>query len=247
MAYVVEFEGVSFEYTSDGFCLDGITFSIPKGIRLAISGPNGAGKTTLLKMIVGLITPSEGKIKVFGKELSKRTIQEIRRKVGFVFQNPDDQIFATTVYEDVAFGPRNLGFSENEVHETVTSALQQAGMEGYAYSSPYELSFGQKKKVAIAGVLAMSPELLILDEPFANLDLPSTISLLKFLNRVIVEKGITIIFSTHNHQLIRAWGEKLIVLNHGKTIFNGPPNVGLNTVEVIDALGNPSDLEKLLI
>jgi cobalt/nickel transport system ATP-binding protein len=243
----VEFKDVSFQYrhASKGFLMENINFKVSQGTKFAITGPNGAGKTTLLKMIVGLNTPTVGEIRVFDKTVSKETIDDIRREVGFVFQNPDNQVFATTVYEDVAFGPRNLGLPENEVEEIVHSALENVNMTEYKDHSPFQLSFGQKKRVAIAGVLAMNPKMLIFDEPFANLDLPTTIALIKLLNKIIQEKELTILFASHD-QRFHKWSENLLVLNRGKMIFCGLTREGLHNKLVKEALGDPSALDELL-
>ncbi len=243
----VEFKDVSFQYQhgSKGFLMEDLSFLIPQGTKFAIAGPNGAGKTTLLKLIVGLNVPSSGEIRVFNKTVSKETIDEIRREVGFVFQNPDNQVFATTVYEDVAFGPRNLGLPENEVEEIVYDALMKMGMEEWKDYSPFNLSFGQKKRVAIAGVLAMDPKMLIFDEPFANLDLPTTIALIKLLNEIIQEKELAILFASHD-QRFHKWSENLLVLNRGKMIFCGTTVEGMQNQMVKDALGDLSELDELL-
>ncbi|MFX1519084.1 MAG: energy-coupling factor ABC transporter ATP-binding protein [Promethearchaeota archaeon] len=243
----VEFKDVSFHYrhASKGFLMENINFKVSQGTKFAIAGPNGAGKTTLLKMIVGLNTPTAGEIRVFDKTVSKETIDDIRREVGFVFQNPDNQVFATTVFEDVAFGPRNLGLPENEVEEIVYDALRKMGMEEWKDYSPFNLSFGQKKRVAIAGVLAMDPKMLIFDEPFANLDLPTTIALIKLLNEITQEKELAILFASHDHRFHK-WSENLLVLNRGKMIFCGPTHEGMQNQMVKEALGDPSELDEIL-
>ena len=222
-----------------------ISFSIPQGTKFAIAGPNGAGKTTLLKMIVGLNTPIKGEVLVFDKVVNKENLDEIRREVGFVFQNPDNQVFATTVYEDVAFGPRNLGLPENEVEEIVQDALRKMGMEEWKEYSPFNLSFGQKKRVAIAGVLAMNPQMLIFDEPFANLDLPSTIALIRLLNEISQERELAILFASHD-QRFHKWSENLLVLNRGKMIFCGSTTEGMQNQIVKGVLGDPSKLDAIL-
>ncbi|WP_287584556.1 ABC transporter ATP-binding protein [Candidatus Borrarchaeum sp.] len=243
----VEFKDVSFQYQhgSKGFLMEDISFSVPQGTKFAIAGPNGAGKTTLLKMIVGLNTPIKGEVRVFDKIVNKENFDEIRREVGFVFQNPDNQVFATTCFEDVAFGPRNLGLPENEVEEIVYDALRKMGMEEWKDYSPFNLSFGQKKRVAIAGVLAMDPKMLIFDEPYANLDLPTTIALIKLLNEITQEKELAILFASHD-QRFHKWSENLLVLNRGKMIFCGPTVEGLQNEIVKEALGDPSELDELL-
>lgn len=247
MDYAVEFKDVSFQYqhASKGFLMENISFSIPHGTKFAIAGPNGAGKTTLLKMIVGLNTPIKGDVRVFDKVVNKENLDDIRREVGFVFQNPDNQVFATTVYEDVAFGPRNLGLPENEVEEIVQDALRKMGMEEWKEYSPFNLSFGQKKRVAIAGVLAMNPQLLIFDEPFANLDLPSTIALIRLLNEISQERELSILFASHD-QRFHKWSENLLVLNRGKMIFCGPTSEGMQNQMVKEALGDLAELNEVL-
>jgi cobalt/nickel transport system ATP-binding protein len=243
----VEFKDVTFQYRhgSKGFLMENINFKVPQGTKFAIAGPNGAGKTTLLKMIVGLNTPVAGEVYVFDKTVSKESFDEIRRNVGFVFQNPDNQVFATTVFEDVAFGPRNLGLPENEVEAIVYDALKKMGMEEWKDYSPFNLSFGQKKRVAIAGVLAMDPKMLIFDEPFANLDLPSTIALIKLLNEISQERELAILFASHD-QRFHKWSENLLVLNRGKMIFCGPTSEGMQNHSVKEVLGDPSKLDTLL-
>lgn len=237
MSIDIRFENVFFNYAQSSFGLKNISFSINKGQRVAICGVNGAGKTTLLKLLMGIEFPKRGKIYVQDLELKSNNLKEIRKKVGFVFQNPDSQVFSASVYEDVAFGPRNYGYKEEEVEERVKKALKAVQLEEQINDSPFRLSFGQRKRVAIAGVLAMNPDILVLDEPFANLDYPSKRHLLGILEKNFTVKGKTIIFTTHTRSVIKAWSDKVLLLKEGTIAYNGPTKK-LDEVEgVIDILG----------
>ena len=194
MHHEIEFKDVFFTYPNGNFSLEDISFKIKIGSRFAICGANGAGKTTILKLLLGLLKHQKGQIKVQELVLSDKTIDEIRKRVGFVFQNPDVQVFSASVYEDVAFGPRNLGLNEEEVKERVEKALKAVGMLEYITQSPFQLSFGQRKRIAIAGILAMDPAIIAFDEPFANLDWPTSVSLQELLEQAVLKRGKTIIY-----------------------------------------------------
>jgi len=242
---VIQFEDVSFIYPSGKFNLKNISFEVQKGEIFTITGTNGAGKTTLLRLIVGLLTPSDGEIRVLNLKVEKKNIPQIRTKVGFVFQNPEDQLFAPTIYEDVAFGPRNLGWPEEQVDKVVKEWLELVGLEEYADHSPYELSFGQKKRAALAGVFAMNPKLLLLDEPFANLDLPSTIAFMRLLTQIVMDKNVTLIFTSHDYSLIESWSDNMLVLNGGHNIYFGNARIGLQKEMIIKILGDPKELKEV--
>jgi len=216
---LIKFENVTFEYPEKTFTLENISFEIIAGKKYAICGKNGAGKTTLLRLLMGLETPKSGLIEIQNIILNRKTIKEIRTKIGFVFQNPDSQVFAASVYEDVAFGLRNMGKKKEEIDELVQKALENVDMVEYKNRSPYQLSFGQKKRVAIAGVLAMDPAIIILDEPFSNLDYPSKVSLQDLLEKNVVQQGKTVIFASHNRQLIDSWADYALFLDEGKLIY----------------------------
>jgi cobalt/nickel transport system ATP-binding protein len=162
--------GLAFAYPDGHQALFGCDLEIERGERVALLGPNGAGKTTLILHLNGILSPSLGKVAVGGLEMNKENLREIRRRVGIVFQDPDDQLFMPTVAEDVAFGPKNLGLGIEETRARVRKALEAVGMEEYSARPPHHLSFGQRRRVAIATVLAMKPEILVLDEPTSNLD-----------------------------------------------------------------------------
>jgi cobalt/nickel transport system ATP-binding protein len=168
---ILRIEGVTFAYPGGHRVLDRLDFSVSRGERVGLVGPNGCGKTTLFHLIVGLVRPESGKIRVFGKEMAgEKDFREVRRKVGFLFQNSDDQLFCPTVLEDVAFGPLNLGKSPAEAVQAARKTLLMLGIPDFELRICHKISHGEKKLVALAGVLAMEPEVLILDEPTAGLD-----------------------------------------------------------------------------
>ncbi|NHJ86738.1 MAG: ABC transporter ATP-binding protein, partial [Asgard group archaeon] len=219
MDTLIKFDKVTFEYPEKTFSLEDISFEIFPGKKYAICGKNGAGKSTLLRLIMGLETPKSGSIIVENLIMNRKTIKEIRTKIGFVFQNPDSQVFSASVYEDVAFGLRNMGRKKEEIDELVQKALVNVDLIDYSERSPYQLSFGQKKRVAIAGVLAMDPAIIILDEPFSNLDYPSKKSLQELLEKNVVQQGKTVIFASHNRQIIDSWADYVLFLDDGKLIY----------------------------
>ncbi len=239
MKNCIEYESVSFSYKKKGkLALNDITFSVKHGCKFAVLGPNGAGKTTLFKLAVGLLAPKKGIVRVLEKEVTENTIGEIRQDVGYLFQNPDDQLFAPTVWEDVAFGPRNLGMDEDEVAKRVTTALREVNMLGYADHPPFQLSEGQKKRVAIAGLLVMNPKILLLDEPTSDLDVPTAISFMEKV-RELVERGVTATISTHDILFARKWADECVVLNSGSILFFGSPVEAFEMEEVRKAIGDP--------
>ncbi|MHA2009024.1 MAG: energy-coupling factor ABC transporter ATP-binding protein [Promethearchaeota archaeon] len=213
-----------------------------------LTGNNGSGKTTLLKLLVGLLKPDSGEIQIFGKKISrnKHELWEIRQSVGFLFQNPDDQLFAPTIEEDIGFGARNLNLNENEVKNRVDWALNAVGLSEYKQNSPFNLSWGQKKRAALAGLLVMKPKLLILDEPFANLDFKSIYSHLAILEKLRIEEQITILFTSHNLFFIEKWAKKIFLLDNGQKVYEGSPKVGLNSPEVKKILGSYMELDDLI-
>ncbi|UCE74224.1 MAG: ATP-binding cassette domain-containing protein [Methanomassiliicoccales archaeon] len=210
-------EDVLFRYEDDTLALKEVTLSIEKGEKVAILGPNGAGKSTLLKLAAGLLFPDEGCVKLFGKKLAKKNAQNLRKKVGMLFQDPDDQIFMPKVWDDVAFGPINLGYNEKEVRGLVQDALKVTGLEGFEDRVPHHLSYGEKKRVAIAGILAMKPEILLLDEPTSNLDPKGRIELMD----IIKKSCETLVIATHDVNIAAQIAERGIVLNK-KVVASGP-------------------------
>ena len=221
---MLEVKNIKYSYNKDYQALKGVSLKIDRGDMAALLGKNGAGKSTLFLHLNGIYQPDEGKVFIEGEELKydKKSLLKFRQKVGIVFQNPDDQIFAPTVEEDVAFGPLNLGLSMEEVQDRVEDALQRVGMSGYEKKAPHHLSGGQKKRVAIAGILAMKPEIMVLDEPTAGLDPQGVTDLVKLLKE-LNEEGITILISTHEVNLVPDYANKAFVLVDGNLVAEGTP------------------------
>ncbi len=215
-------KNLSYVYPDGTRALNNVNMDIEKGQKVAIMGPNGAGKSTLFAHFNGLTEPTSGYLELEGKRMQydKKSLLEIRQKVGIVFQDPNDQLFAPTVKEDVAFGPMNLGLSLDEVEKRVEESLKMVGMEGYEEKTPHHLSGGQQKRVAIAGIVAMRPEIMILDEPTAGLDPQGVDEVLNILNE-LNEEGMTIVISSHDIEMVNSFAQKIFVLNEGEIIDDG--------------------------
>ncbi|MFW9923333.1 MAG: energy-coupling factor ABC transporter ATP-binding protein [Candidatus Thorarchaeota archaeon] len=238
MDFLIQFENVSFEYPEKTFGIHDVSFNILAGKKYALCGRNGAGKTTLLRLLMGLETPDTGSIKVENLLLNRKNVKLIRQRIGFVFQNPDSQVFSASVFEDVAFGPRNMGLKEEEVKARVQKALESVDLVEYADRSPYQMSYGQKKRVAIAGILVMDPAIIVLDEPFSNLDYPSRVSLRELLEREVIEKGKTILFASHSRKLIHEWADYVFFLDEGKILYSGETK-GLVDIPLVEKYLGP--------
>lgn len=208
---------LSFRYPDGTVALEGVEIHIHPGERVALLGPNGAGKTTLILHMNGIHLPQDGTIRVSGLEMVEENIMEIRRQVGIVFQDPDDQLFMPTVRQDVAFGPQNLGLEGAELDERIHEAMEAVGVTDLADRAPNHLSFGQKRRVAIAGVLAMRPEILILDEPTSNLDPASRRELADILRGL----EITQLLVTHDLPYALELCPRSIVLDEGRVVADG--------------------------
>ncbi|AMD18437.1 cobalt transporter ATP-binding subunit [Methanobrevibacter sp. YE315] len=232
---MLEVKNVKYSYNSDYQALKGVSLKVERGEMVALLGKNGAGKSTLFLHLNGIYRPDEGQVFIDGEELKydKKSLLKFRQKVGIVFQNPDDQIFAPTVEEDVAFGPLNLGLSMEEVQDRVEEALDRVGMSGFEKTAPHHLSGGQKKRVAIAGILAMKPEVMVLDEPTAGLDPQGVVDLSKLLNE-LNDEGITIIISTHEVDLVPNYATKVFVLVDGLLIGEGTPKEIFAKPEILE-------------
>ncbi len=213
---MMKLENVMYRYPEADIAIENIDLVIEKGERVALVGPNGAGKSTLLHIMAGLFVPSSGKAWINEVELTKRSASTARKGVGLLFQDPDDQIFMPTVYEDVTFGPINMGLKEDEVNQRARKAMDLAGVGGYGDRVPHRLSTGEKKRVAIAGLLAMSPPTLLLDEPTANLDPQGRRDLVKVLDSL----DQTIVLATHDLSVAFELTDRVIVLKRNK-IFDG--------------------------
>jgi cobalt/nickel transport system ATP-binding protein len=213
----------SFRYPDGTTALAEIRFDVQKGEFCGILGANGSGKTTLLKVMDGLIKEYTGHVLLDGDEVTRLKPRDIYRKVGLVFQNPDDQLFAHTVFEDVAFGPRNMDFAEDEVQRRVNAALVSMEMADYAGKQINALSYGQKKRACIAGLLAMGHEILLLDEPTAGLDPMGEYRMMEILTRLNREEGVTIVMATHSVDLVPLFLHRLHILSRGRIVRGGAP------------------------
>lgn len=232
---MLEVKNIKYAYNSEYKALKGVSLKVEKGEMVALLGKNGAGKSTLFLHLNGIFEPDEGLVFIDGEELKydKKSLLKFRQKVGIVFQNPDDQIFAPTVEEDVAFGPLNLGLSMEEVQDRVEEALARVGMTGFEKKAPHHLSGGQKKRVAIAGILAMKPEVMVLDEPTAGLDPQGVVDLSKLL-RELNDEGITILISTHEVDLVPNYANRVFVLVDGILIAEGTPKEIFSQPEILE-------------
>jgi cobalt/nickel transport system ATP-binding protein len=219
---VIETKDITYEYPDGTKALDKVNFNVDDGKIVALLGPNGAGKSTLFLHFNGILSPSTGSVIIDEETVkyNKKDLMQIRQKVGIVFQNPDDQLFAPTVLEDVAFGPMNMGLSKEEVEVRVKEALLRVGMEGFEKKPPHHLSGGQKKRVAIAGILAMKPKIMVLDEPTSGLDPKGASQILRLLYKLNHE-GITIVISTHDVDLVPLYASKVYIISEGKIIKEG--------------------------
>lgn len=214
----------------------GLDLVVNGGQRVAILGPNGSGKTTLLAHLTGLLRPLEGEVRVLGRD-PHRDFDSLRSEVGVVLQRADDQILGATVWDDVAFTPRHLGLRGAELAHRVESTLELFGLIGLSHKVPHYLSGGEKRKVALAGAVAMEPRLLILDEPFQGLDPSSQSELITILNRLNAERGTAIIFTTHLLSLVSAAADTVYLLNGGRLLACGRPDELLGDAEALRAAG----------
>ncbi len=237
-APLLELRAVSHVYPDGSKGLNDCTLTLQRGRRYALLGANGAGKTTVLQHLNGLLRPSTGTLHYAGQpfDYSRNGLTALRTRVGLVFQNPDRQLFSALVEEDVSFGPLNLGLHEYEVRHRVNAALDAVGLRGHARRAVHQLSFGQKKRVCIAGVLAMEPDVLLLDEPMAGLDAPMQIELTALLDR-LAERGVTVLLSTHDIDFALRWADDIHVMAEGRCIASGPAQQLSAQTEILHAAG----------
>ena len=215
--HIVEVQDLSYTYPDGAAAVRGISFRIHHGESVAVVGANGAGKSTLLLHLNGALTPQRGTVRIGDFPLTKATLRDIRRTVGMIFQDPDDQLFMPTVFEDVAFGPLNLGLPPEEVEQRVLSSLARVGVEHLRDRPPYKLSGGEKRAVSIAAVLAMSPDILVMDEPSANLDPRARRTLIELLAGFHHTK----IIATHDLDLVLDLCPRTIVIREGRIMADG--------------------------
>ncbi len=232
--FAVQTESVTYTYQEGTRALDKVDFHVERGEFVTLLASNGSGKTTLIKILVGLLQPQEGKVKINGSDIRKIARTELYQAVGLVLQNPNDQLFAATVEEDVAYGPRNLGLAEDEVQLRVTESLESVMAADLRSRAIHHLSFGEQKRVCMAGVLAMRPSILILDEPTAGLDPAGEALMMRLLNRLNREHGITIILATHSVDLLPLFADRIYVLRRGKVLKQGPADEIFHDHEMID-------------
>ena len=236
MNEIIRFSDINFLYNENVSIIKGFNFEVETGDFLAILGPNGSGKSTLAKLVLGLEKVSSGDILVNDLSIKeKKNVREIRRKVGMILQNSDHQIINSIVEKDIAFAPENYGYSTEEINEMVDRALEITDLSHLRYKNVNELSSGEKQKVAIAGVLAMKPDVVILDESTAMLDQVSRINILEFLKKINKEFKTTIILITHNIDEIR-YSNRCMILKNGKVIVDCPPLEAASDVEKLKDL-----------
>lgn len=241
MGAIISVQDVQFEYLSfeggEIAALNGVTLDIQKGEFAVIIGHNGSGKSTLAKHLNALLRPSGGVVWIKGMDTRDESkLWEIRQTAGMVFQNPDNQLVATIVEEDVAFGPENLGLPPSEIRERVTQALRIVGMEQYAQAAPHYLSGGQKQRVAIAGIIAMKPEIIVLDEPTAMLDPSGRREVMETVKHLNKNEGITVVHITHYmEEAVDA--DRVIVMEQGHIVLQGRPDYVFSQVDVLKQIG----------
>ncbi len=215
---MLELINLHYTYPDGTVALQGISLHIAAGEKVALVGSNGAGKSTLLLHLNGILRPQQGHVRVASQTISDANIRQVRAQVGIVFQDPDDQLFSPTVFEDVAFGPLHMGVEESDVRERVALALEQVEMCGFEARMPHRLSLGQRKRVAIATVLSMRPNILALDEPSAGLDPRARRGLIELLQHL----PQTMIVSTHDMRMVAEVFPRTIVIEQGQVAFDGP-------------------------
>ncbi|MCJ7769724.1 MAG: ATP-binding cassette domain-containing protein [Dehalococcoidales bacterium] len=216
MQELITVENLSFSYPDGQQALTDVSLGIYRGDSVAIVGPNGAGKSTLVLHFNGILR-SNGHIKLMGKAVDENNLRWVRSRVGLVFQNPDDQLFSPTVFDDVAFGPMNMGYGEAEVEQAVKLSLELVGMAGFEKRSPHHLSVGEKKRIAMATVLSMSPEVLVIDEPTSNLDPRGKWDIIEDLKGLSVTKIVV----SHDLEMVEALCRRMIIIDRGRVVADG--------------------------
>ena len=232
--FILEAKNLEFSYLDGTKALHNLSIQIEKGKKIALVGNNGAGKTTLFLHFNGVHRPNKGEIRFKGELLTyhSKQVKELRKNIGIVFQDPDHQLFSASVYQDVSFGPVNLGWPEKKVREKIEAAMAKTGIQDIKDKPTHFLSHGQKKRVAIAGILAMEPEVIILDEPTAGLDPVGTGQMMSLLDE-FNQSGATVILSSHNLDEVYAWADYIFVIHRGQIIADGSPEEIFRNEEVM--------------
>ena len=240
--YILEARDVEFEYPDGTKALRGLSLCIEKGRKVAVLGPNGAGKSSIFLHFNGILRPKRGKIRFSGKDIGydHASLMDLRKNVGIVFQDPDTQLFSASVFQEISFGPLNLGLPKKQVEKRVREAMAATGIAELEKKPTHLLSYGQKKRVSIADILAMEPSVIICDEPTAWLDPKNSQQVLELFNR-INESGTTIIMSTHDVDIAYTWADYIFVINYGKVVGEGTPEAVFQDESLLRAadLGKP--------
>jgi cobalt/nickel transport system ATP-binding protein len=210
-------QNLSYRYPDKTLALQNVNFTIKSGDCVGLIGPNGAGKSTLFMLLMGFLEPNQGSIQILDQELNRKTKKQIRKKIGIVFQDPNDQLFSPTLWEDIAFGPFNLGYNRDEINSRVEKTLESLGIANLRNKAPHYLSFGEKKKAALATILSMDPQIIFLDEPFSNLDPESYAEMLQIVQSYR-KQGLTMIVATHDVDVLPDLVDKCILLDKGEMI-----------------------------
>ena len=234
---LINLKNASYSYDKNRFVVKDVSLSVDEGEYIAVIGHNGSGKSTLAKILNGLLLPDQGELIVDGfSSKDKKSLFEIRKRVGVVFQNPDNQLIASIVEDDVAFGPENLGVDRNEIGQRIDFALNAVGMQNFRHRAPANLSGGQKQRIAIAGVLALKPKVLVLDESTAMLDPQGRKEVLSVVEKLRKENGTTIITITHYmDEVVHA--DRVIVMDHGQVVMQGTPEQIFSQKQVVKGYG----------
>jgi energy-coupling factor transport system ATP-binding protein len=219
---IITLEGVTFNYPDGPAVLRGIDLTLRRGEFVALMGPNGAGKTTLAKHLNGLLKPTAGRVLVDGRDTRQCTVAELATRVGYVFQNPDHQIFSRTVEEELAFGPQNLHWSKERTNAAVTAMLADLGLSEARAAEPFFMGLAERKLIAIGSVLIMGPEVLVLDEPATGADYGVALQIMRYIAR-LHERGLTVLIITHDVSLAANYAERLLMMREGQIVLGGPP------------------------
>ena len=230
---MIHAKNISFSYPDGNQALNKVNIDIKTGTTVAVVGANGAGKSTLLSLLIGIHTAKEGEIQIAGISMEKKNLEEIRKKVGFVFQNPDDQLFMARVYDDITFGPRNFGYSTEEITKMADKAIETMKIEHLKDRAPHKLSGGEKRNVAIAAVLAMNPEVLLFDEPNSYLDPKNRRNFIHAMS----ELQHTKLIATHDLDMVLDLCQRVIILRKGEVFADGDPMELFRDMELMERSG----------